>query len=46
MVENASGNSLGKFVQRKEFEAASEPLAAGKGDLTDPKQAITEAEAI
>ena len=33
-------------VQRKEFEAASETVAAGKGDLTDPKQTITEAEAI
>jgi len=39
-------NFLGKFVQRKEFEAASEALAAGKGDLTDPKQRITESEAI
>ena len=37
---------LGKFVQRKEFKAASEAVAAGKGDLTDPKQRITEAEAI
>ena len=37
---------LGNFVQRKEFEAASEALAAGKGDLTDPKQRITETEAI
>src|ERR1700685_2754857 len=37
---------LGKFVQRKEFEAASEAIAAGKGDLTDQKQRITEAEAI
>jgi RNA polymerase sigma-70 factor, ECF subfamily len=45
-VENGSGNSLGKFVQRKEFEAASEPLAAGKGDLTDQKERITEAQAI
>ena len=45
-VESASGNSLGKFVQRKEFEAASERVAAGKGDLTDPKERITEAEAI
>jgi len=36
-----------KSVQRKEFVAASEPVAAGKGDLTDPKQAqLTEAEAI
>jgi RNA polymerase sigma-70 factor (ECF subfamily) len=34
-------------VQRKEFEAASETVAAGKGDLTDPKpKSITEAEAI
>jgi RNA polymerase sigma-70 factor, ECF subfamily len=34
-------------VQRKEFEAASETVAAGKGDLTDPKQKnLTEAEAI
>jgi RNA polymerase sigma-70 factor, ECF subfamily len=33
-------------VQLKEFEAASETVAAGKGDLTDPKQTITEAEAI
>src|ERR1039457_5204371 len=40
------GNCLGKFVQRKEFEAASEAVAAGKGDLTDPKQKATEAEAI
>ena len=39
-------DSLGKFVQRKEFEAASEPLAAGKGDLTDQKERITEAQAI
>src|ERR1700676_5727900 len=39
-------NFLGKFIQRKEFEAASEALAAGKGDLTDPKQRITESEAI
>ena len=45
-VENGSGNHLGKFVQRKEFKAASEPPAAGKGDLTDQKQRITEAEAI
>ena len=37
---------LGKFVQRKEFKAASEAVAAGKGDLTDPKERITEAEAI
>src|SRR3979490_2851046 len=37
---------LGKFVQRKEFKAASEAVAAGKGDLTDPKQRITESEAI
>jgi len=39
-------DGLGKFIQRKEFEAASERLAAGKGDLTDQKQRITEAEAI
>ncbi len=35
-----------KLAQRKEFEAASEQVAAGKGDLTDQKQRITEAEAI
>ena len=45
-VESTSRNCLGKFVQRKEFEAASEAVAAGKGDLTDPKERITEAEAI
>jgi len=34
-------------VQRKDFDAASEPVAAGKGDLTDPKpKSISEAEAI
>jgi RNA polymerase sigma-70 factor, ECF subfamily len=34
-------------VQRKDFEAASDGVAAGKGDLTDPKQPnLTEAEAI
>ena len=39
--------SIRKFIQRKEFEAASDPVAAGKGYLTDPKQkSITEAEAI
>lgn len=40
------GDSLGKLVQRIEFEAASDAVAAGKGDLTDPKQRITESEAI
>ena len=45
-VESTSRNCLGKFVQRKEFEAASEAVAAGKDDLTDPKERITEAEAI
>src|SRR5207253_5004919 len=39
-------NCLGKVGQRTEFEAASEALAAGKGGLTDPKQRITETEAI
>jgi RNA polymerase sigma-70 factor (ECF subfamily) len=34
-------------VQQKEFEAASDGVAAGKGDLTDPRQPkVTEAEAI
>lgn len=34
-------------VQRKDFDAASDGVAAGKGDLTDPKQGkLAEAEAI
>jgi RNA polymerase sigma-70 factor (ECF subfamily) len=34
-------------IQQKEFEAASDGVAAGKGDLTDPRQPrLTEAEAI
>jgi RNA polymerase sigma-70 factor (ECF subfamily) len=34
-------------IQQKEFEAASDGVAAGKGDLTDPRQPkVTEAEAI
>ena len=34
-------------LQQKDFDAASEPVAAGKGDLTDPKsKSISEAEAI
>jgi RNA polymerase sigma-70 factor (ECF subfamily) len=34
-------------IQRKDFEAASDGVAAGKGDLTDPRQPkLTEAEAI
>jgi len=43
---SAPGDLLGKLVQRIEFEAASHAVAAGKGDLTDPKQRTTEAEAI
>jgi RNA polymerase sigma-70 factor, ECF subfamily len=39
-------DGLGKFVQHREFKAASDAVAAGKGDLTDPKQRTTEAEAI
>ena len=33
-------------IQQKDFEAASKSSAAGKGDLTDPKQKVNEAEAI
>ena len=42
MRRNASANKYNGI----EFKAASERVAAGKGDLTDPKQRITEAEAI
>jgi len=39
-------DSLGKRVQRKELDAASQRVAAGKGDLTDQRKSFTEAEAI
>ncbi len=45
-VERHLRQHIGKFVQRKEFHAASERVAAGKGNLTDHKQRVTEAEAI
>ena len=45
-VSELLNSSRGKLVQRLEFNAASEWVAAGKGDLTDPKQRVTEAEAI
>jgi RNA polymerase sigma-70 factor, ECF subfamily len=46
-VQDADWRLRPQGVQRKDFEAASDGVAAGKGNLTDPKQSnLTEADAI